>query len=253
MSKVLKWKVVYMSATPPVMTESTIPLVKNDEYLFKKLNRTSLKYEGKTYGFKAISDWFDKAWDLTRDKSQILWLLNIEKGARKVYKYAKEKVHDREVVFISGKLPSIIRMYKLREIKNRMARGEKILVISTQVLEAGIDLDFNGVVRDMAPLPVLLQVAGRLNRRWERPTETVHILQLIENSVYSDYEFRHTGHVLYNRDYVLEEKDYYEACKEYYALCEEMPPSDTKEVWREEFIKLIPNSMTGFRRKEFAD
>ena len=243
MSKVLKWKVVYMSATPPVMTENTIPLVKNDKYLFSKLNRTCLKYEGKTYGFKAINDWFDKAWDLTKDKSQILWLLNIEKGARKVYKYAKENIFDREVVFISGKLPSIIRMYKLREIKNRMARGEKILVISTQVLEAGIDLDFNGVVRDMAPLPVLLQVAGRLNRRWERTTETVHILQLIENTVYSDYEFRHTGHVLYNRNYVLEEKDYYEACKEYYDLCEEMPPSDTKEVWREEFIKLIPNSM----------
>lgn len=243
MSKVLKWKVIYMSATPPLMTDNTIPLVKNDKYLFQKLNRTSLKYEGKTYGFKAINDWFDKAWSLTKNKSQVLWLLNIEKGARKVYKYAKETVFDREVVFISGKLPSIIRMYKLREIKNRMARGEKILVISTQVLEAGIDLDFNGVVRDMAPLPVLLQVAGRLNRRWERPTETVHILQLIENSVYSDYEFRHTGHVLFNRDYVLEEKDYYEACKEYYDLCEEMPPSDIKEVWREEFIKLIPNSM----------
>lgn len=243
MSKELKWKVIYMSATPPTMTKDTVSLIKNEEYLFKQLDRTQLKFVGKTYGFKAISDWCDEASRLTRNNNQVLWLLNIEKGARKIYKYAKERIKDREIYFISGKLPSIVRMYKLKMIKEKMAKGEKILVISTQVLEAGVDLDFDGVVRDLAPLPVLLQVAGRLNRRWDREKETVYVLQLIENTVYSDYEFRHTGAVLYNRKNEISEKDYYEACKEYYALCEEMPPSETNEVWEEEFTKLIESSM----------
>lgn len=243
MAKVMRWKVIFMSATPPTFTSSTIPLVKNEEFLFSQLNRTQIKYAGRTGGFSAISDWFDEAWRLSQDKQQVLFVLNIEKGARKVYKYALERVHDRKVVFISGKLPAIVRMYKLEQVKARMKLGEKILVVSTQVLEAGVDLDFDGVVRDMAPLPILLQVAGRLNRKWLRKTETVYVLQLIENTVYSDYEFRHTGAVLFNRDSMLEEKYYYDACKEYYALCEEMPPSETPDSWREEYINLRENTM----------
>lgn len=243
MAKTLKWKVIYMSATPPTMPADTIQLVKNEEVLFKQLNRTRIQYAGRTFGFKAIMDWCDEAWRLTCEKNQVLWILNIEKGARKVYKYALERVTDRKVVFISGKLPSVVRMYKLNKVKEHMKRGEKILVVSTQVLEAGVDLDFDGVVRDMAPLPILLQVAGRLNRKWLRDTETVYVLQLIENTVYSDYEFRHTGAVLFYRDSVLEEKDYYQACKEYYALCEEMPPAETPLKWREEYINLQESSM----------
>ena len=48
-----------------------------------------------------------------------------------------------------------------KRIKNNWKR---LLLISTQVIEAGIDLDFDIVFRDFALLDSLIQVAGRCNR-----------------------------------------------------------------------------------------
>lgn len=244
-AKELRWKVIYVSATPPTMLPGVIPLVKNEKYLFSKLSRTRIEYLGSRVGYQGITDWANDAWEKTRDKDQVLWLLNVEKMARKVFEKAvkMEGMSDRKVVFVSGKLPPIVRMFKIRKLKELMARGEKVLVISTQVLEAGVDLDFDGVVRDLAPFPVLIQVAGRLNRKWKRDTETLYVMQMVENTVYSDFEFRHTGHVLYQRDNAIDESEYYEACKEYYALCEEMPPIDTPSEWMDQYVKLLDPTM----------
>lgn len=237
-AKELNWKLIYLSATPPTMLDGTINLVKNEEYIFNKLGRTKIKYLGSKEGFQAVRDWVYEANRLTKKNKQVLWLLNVEKLARKVYDYAVENVRDRRVIFISGKLPPIVRFYKIKKIKEYMASGEKILVVSTQVLEAGVDLDFDGIVRDLAPFPVLIQVAGRLNRKWKRERETLYVMQLMENTVYSDFEFRHTGHVLYQRDNNIDEENYYEACREYYSLCEEMPPVDTPTEWMDQFVNL---------------
>lgn len=234
----LKWRVIYLSATPPSMLDSTIQLVKNESYTFEQLARTRIKYVGRRSGYQGPRNWVMDAVEYTKGKNQILWLLNVERLARKVYELAGDYVAGRKIVFVSGKLPPLVRAYKLRKIKEMMENGEKLLVISTQVLEAGVDLDFDGVVRDLAPMPVLIQVAGRLNRKWSRDTETLYVMQLMENSVYSDFEFRHTGAVLYDRFNEIEEKDYFNACKEYYALCEEMPPSETPSSWMDEFTHL---------------
>ena len=242
-AKVMKWKVIYMSATPPNFGAAVKPLVKNPEHIFKALSRTKISYAGRKAGGKGIQEWVHEALELTKEKNQILWVLNIERGARKIFEYAKTLVKAHKVIFISGKLPAIVRMYKLDYIKQCMENGEKVLVISTQVLEAGVDLDFDGVVRDMAPLPILLQVAGRLNRKGLRPTETMHVLQLFGESVYSDYEFYHTGTVLYTYNNVLDEADYYDACRYYYALCDEMPPMETPAIWKEQYINLQECSM----------
>jgi CRISPR-associated endonuclease/helicase Cas3 len=242
-AKELNWKVIYLSATPPTMTSGVINLVKNEKYIFNQLGRTEIEYLGTKGGYQGVNDWVSEARRLTRDNKQVLWLLNVEKLARKVYEYALLLVKDRKVVFISGKLPPIVRFYKIKKIREMMKNGEKLLVVSTQVLEAGVDLDFDGVVRDLAPFPVLIQVAGRLNRKWHRKRERLYVMQLMENTVYSDFEFRHTGHILYQRGNLILEEDYYDACKEYYSLCEEMPPVDTPSEWMDQFVHLRESSL----------
>lgn len=239
----LDWKVIYLSATPPKMDKGVNNIVKNEEHIFSLLGRTELEYIGRKDGFQGVKDWSEEAWGLTREKRQVLWLVNIEKLARKLYLYAHKLVRDRDIVFISGKLPPIVRNYKIRKLRERMDMGEKVLVISTQVLEAGVDLDFDGIVRDLAPLPTLIQVAGRLNRRWLRGRERLYVMQLLDNTVYSDFEFRHTGEVLGQRGNLIKEEDYYEVCEHYYELCEEMPPSETPGEWMDQFVYLRECSM----------
>jgi CRISPR-associated endonuclease/helicase Cas3 len=52
----------------------------------------------------------------------------------------------------------------LEKVRARLSRGERVLLAATQLIEAGVDVDFPVVFRAMAPADSLLQAAGRANR-----------------------------------------------------------------------------------------
>ena len=53
----------------------------------------------------------------------------------------------------------------LNEVRRRLEAGERCLVVSTQLIEAGVDVDFPLVFRELAPLEAIIQAAGRCNRK----------------------------------------------------------------------------------------
>jgi CRISPR-associated endonuclease/helicase Cas3 len=58
--------------------------------------------------------------------------------------------------------------------------GKRVLCVSTQLIEAGVDIDFATVVRDLAGLDSIAQAAGRCNRNGERATGRVHIVKMVQ-------------------------------------------------------------------------
>ena len=62
-------------------------------------------------------------------------------------------------------------------IQKRLREKEPATVVSTQVLEAGVDVSFSRMYREMAPLDNIVQAMGRLNREGERsePVLTVFL------------------------------------------------------------------------------
>jgi len=70
------------------------------------------------------------------------------------------------------------RKAKIKYCKEKLDAHERIVLISTQLIEAGVDIDFPIVYRDLCPLPSLIQAAGRCNRNGSKEKGKVYFFEL---------------------------------------------------------------------------
>jgi len=95
-------------------------------------------------------------------KNSILFVLNTIASARETFNLIIQKWSN--TTFLSTHVVPFERMQRINEIKKKLKAKEPIVVVSTQLIEAGVDIDFDIVVRDLAPFDSIVQSAGRCNR-----------------------------------------------------------------------------------------
>lgn len=78
--------------------------------------------------------------------------------------YLDEKGLDNPLYYLSTNVVPVARLAVIEQIKTDLRAGHKPVLIATQVVEAGVDLDFDIGFRDLGPVDSLVQVAGRINR-----------------------------------------------------------------------------------------
>ncbi|MFB6124915.1 MAG: CRISPR-associated endonuclease Cas3'', partial [Halanaeroarchaeum sp.] len=76
---------------------------------------------------------------------------------------------------LSTRIRPADRLALIETAKALTERGYPLAVISTQLIEAGVDISFDRVYRDLAPIDSIVQAAGRCNRSFERDTGTVTV------------------------------------------------------------------------------
>ncbi|NHM26260.1 CRISPR-associated helicase Cas3' [Desulfofundulus sp. TPOSR] len=127
--------------------------------------------------------------------------------------------------YLSTNIVPAERERRLKEIRARLERGEKPVLVSTQVVEAGVDLDFDEVWRDLGPVDSVVQVAGRCNRHFQRPQGNVRLLHLVDQAgeggrslasfVYGKIHTLAARRLFAARPY-LEEPDFFDAVDDYF-------------------------------------
>lgn len=99
--------------------------------------------------------------DILRVEPQCLAVVNTKAAARALFEALPK---DGNTFHLSTALCAAHRHAKLTEIRRRLAAGEPCRLISTQLIEAGVDVDFPVVWRALGPLDSIIQTAGRCNR-----------------------------------------------------------------------------------------
>lgn len=181
-----------MSATQPQFLDDSKELIPNirdtnsekgPERYFKKQKRYKLllKYRDKQAINEFIAKMQDKLPKIKEDK--IMIVLNTRDSAKKVYNNLKNIARDRDTYFLSSYVIPAERLLRIEKIKN----SKRALVVTTQCIEAGVDIDMDYIIRDFGPLDSIIQVAGRCNREGEKTTRIVEIVRLYDPDAISKF------------------------------------------------------------------
>ena len=157
--------VVLCTATQPDFLENKlIPpikltnIVENYPELFEKMKRV----ESTCLGIKNV----DELAFRIREERQCLCIVNSKKHARELYASIGES---EENFHLSTNMYPEHRKKVLAEIRQKLKNDEPCRLISTQLIEAGVDVDFPVVYRSLSGVDSLQQAAGRCNREGKLP------------------------------------------------------------------------------------
>ena len=113
-----------------------------------------------------------------------LIILNTKSVVKKLYQQLKTTVDDDVIVYhLSTAMCAAHRNDLLKEIRTHLKNGDKIICISTQLIEAGVDVSFECVIRSLAGLDSIAQAAGRCNRHGEREMQQVYVIDHVEENL----------------------------------------------------------------------
>ena len=130
--------------------------------------------------------------------NQVAIILNTIADAVGVYLMLSEQIGEDVCLNLHGLMTPLHKAHRIREIKRRLRDGERVVVVSTQVLEAGVDLSFRCILRARPILSSIFQSAGRGNRHAEGNIAPVEVFDFVRSNgkdtrkfIYDNEQQRH--------------------------------------------------------------
>jgi len=159
-------------------------LVEDVTALFDKLKRVDVIDKVRPEGWSE-SELTELAVSEFEQKGSCLVIVNTKKWAQRLHELCEEMVDSESLFHLSTSLCPAHRKELLSKIRERLDAKPKlpVLCISTQLIEAGVDVDFASVIRFLAGLDSIAQAAGRCNRNGRLPRATVHVVNPQQESI----------------------------------------------------------------------
>ncbi|PZD95906.1 CRISPR-associated helicase/endonuclease Cas3 [Paenibacillus sambharensis] len=121
--------------------------------------------------------------DFVQNKLQnvrsLLVILNTKNAARKLFETMQddEMASGCRMFHLSTNMCPAHRKEVLQNLKQALLEGERVVCVSTQLIEAGVNISFDCVIRSLAGLDSIAQAAGRCNRHGRDPVRNVYIIK----------------------------------------------------------------------------
>lgn len=229
----------------------TTELLANHERYYQRLQRTKLVPMMEVMqNEKGIADLVVQS--RRKDQSAVVVLNTIRRSILTFHHLKELYQGECEILYLSTNLISLDRKAVIRRAKKLERQKEAFILVSTQTIEAGVDLDFDLGFRDLAPLESIIQVAGRVNRSGIKGTDIpVYIFDTGDwKNVYGLFYMEHTKNFL-NKEY--RESEYKKLIEEYYSRLKEGMTTDER-IYNEGVLKLDYEVLEEFRMidKEYA-
>lgn len=174
-TKYLNSEALFLSATMPDYSKLFDKFLPDVNYNKLVTDRTNFKYFKKCkyedMGESSLENIAEKA---SRCKNALI-VVNTKKTAAELYNLVQgEKYH------LSANMTPAHRSRVIEAVRNKLENGEHITVVSTSLVEAGVDLDFNTVFRQLSGLDSILQAGGRCNREGKDDKGYVYVFDIDE-------------------------------------------------------------------------
>lgn len=124
------------------------------------------------------------------DSRQVLAIVNLRRHAQELYNKVSELCSGTDNYHLSTYMCPAHRLDVLKQVKERLSKSLPCRLISTQCVEAGVDLDFPIVWRAMAPLEAIIQAAGRCNRNGKQEGTVNIFIPEIEEEKYPGEDYK---------------------------------------------------------------
>jgi CRISPR-associated endonuclease/helicase Cas3 len=180
-ARTLGTRFVLLTATRPLIFQpgDAVELLPDHTAHFRAMTRTRLHaWHQEPRTLEVFGEQLLAA--LRADSRPVLIILNRRRAVRRLFETLRGALPERPLVALSTDLTPLDRRARIRLIRRLLRHGQPAIVVTTQLVEAGVDFSFPVVHRDLAPLDAIIQAAGRCNRHGENGTEPgeVHLWQL---------------------------------------------------------------------------
>lgn len=252
MQKYLGTYFLLSTATQPAIFKNTRELLTNNEKYFKSCKRTQIII--KTALPKTTIELADELIkNASSNLKSTLVVLNTISSAEKLFKAMKKPLEQLgyKIYFLSSHVTPYERFMRIKKIKEP---NHKKFVISTQLVEAGVDIDLERVIRDFGPMDSINQVAGRANRNWNISLGKIEIFLLQDEKnqrfcysyIYDPVLIDNTERILKSYS-IVDEENFLALANQYYKQLLNAISDDTSQEYLEAIKVLDYEKISRFR------
>ena len=184
--------VVLCTATQPAVSELAYPIIvdTNDSMTgdyttdFEIFQRNRIIPVMDTYGY-SFAETAEFCYSKFQMFSSVLLIVNTKKAALNLYQQIKAMMSaDVTVLHLSTGMCAKHRLAVIERLRQLLAENKPVICITTQLIEAGVDISFKCVIRSLAGLDNAVQAAGRCNRHGEYGKDcSVYIIRIKDESL----------------------------------------------------------------------